>query len=169
MQRMGLRVIASSFSLMLREWVKERREILTNKMRPKNSHGTNGCPFDHSAFMALEVDRIFDRDIRRSLWVRNLANRRRQRHSCHTPFPPPGEFMQCNTLLRTTKQRCRTRFPPPEPTPFPFSCYSPFLAKTSRRFAFLAFLARTYGDSRGALGALCFELFGSGCGTNHRG
>jgi len=36
MQRVGLRVIAGSFSLMLREWVKERREIFANKLQLNN-------------------------------------------------------------------------------------------------------------------------------------
>ena len=36
MQRMGLRVIAGSFSLTLRDWVKERREILANKLQPNS-------------------------------------------------------------------------------------------------------------------------------------
>jgi hypothetical protein len=40
-------------------------------------------------------------------------------------------------------------------------------AKISRRFAFLAFLARVYVDSRGVLGALCFGRDRAGCGTNH--
>ena len=62
MQRMGLRVIAGSFSLTLREWVKGRREILANNFRPKNWCGTNGCTYTRGAFKVSVVDRTFDRD-----------------------------------------------------------------------------------------------------------